>query len=207
MQKRMFNEDKLAAGLEDIDACIQRMTQTIQHVRAYARQEDRAFAAIELAGTIDSALLLMGEQVRTSGIVIERMVAPGLLKVMGDPHRLEQVWINFISNARDAMDEKQAMIAQGVLNAVGYQKKLRIRVSHDKAANMLLVVFADNGKGLTPQQAQKVFDPFFTTKEVGKGTGLGLSISRGIIETHKGRVTIEGRPNEGATLRVYLPTV
>ena len=205
MKKNMFTEETLEANLKEIEGSVRRMTQTIKHVRTYARQEVRDFEMIELDATIEAALLLLGEQLRIHGIEVARSFEPGLPLVRGEPHQLEQVWINFISNARDSMEEKQALIDQGALNVTGYQKKLRIEVSHDKAASALVVAFTDNGKGLTAENAKKVFEPFFTTKEVGKGTGLGLSISLGIIQSHKGRITIEGQPNEGATLKVYLP--
>ena len=205
MKKNIFTEEALEANLKEIESSVRRMTQTIKHVRTYARQEVRAFEMIAVAETVDAALILLGEQLRIHGIKVEKAVEPDLPLVRGEPHQLEQVWINFISNARDSMDEKQALIEKGVLNISGYQKKLQITVSHDKAAGTLLVAFTDNGKGLTAENARKVFEPFFTTKEVGKGTGLGLSISLGIIQSHNGRITIEGAPDEGATLKVFLP--
>ncbi len=205
MQKKILTDEKLDAGLKDIDTSIRRMTQTIKHVRAYARQEVGGFELIDVGPTIEAALLLLGEQMRIHGIEVGLAIEPGLPQVRGEMHQLEQVWINFISNARDAMDDKQALIEKGALNVTGYQKKLQITVSYDKAFHMLQVAFADNGKGLTEAQAKKAFEPFFTTKEVGKGTGLGLSISRGIIEAHKGTISIDGIPGEGATLKVHLP--
>ncbi len=207
MQKKVLTEEKLEEGLRDIDASVRRMTQTIKHVRAYARQEVREFEKISVAETVDASLVLLGEQLRVHGIEVVKAIEPGLPLVRGEPHQLEQVWINFITNARDAMDEKEALAADGKLAAPGYRKVLNISVSAQAATHEVLVAFADNGVGVSGEQIKKAFDPFFTTKEVGKGTGLGLSISHGIIQGHKGRIEMEGRPGEGATLKVYLPAV
>ena len=205
MQKKMLTDERLTEGLRDIDAMVERMSRTIKHVRAYARQETLAIELVNLPATIDAALSLMGEQMRMHEIEVVKDFEPGLPPVNGESHQLEQVWINFISNARDSMDEKKAQIAKGVLDRPGYQKKLQISVSHDKASNMVLVAFTDNGMGINEEGIKKAFEPFFTTKEVGKGTGLGLSISMGIVESHKGKIEIEGKKDEGATLKVYLP--
>ncbi len=205
MQKKVLTDERLTEGIRDIEAMVQRMSRTITHVRVFARQDTMEMALIDLPPTIEAALNLMGEQLRMHEVEVVKDIDAGLPQINGSSHQLEQVWINFISNARDSMDEKQSLITQGVLSQPGYQKKLQITVSHDKTSNMVLVAFCDNGKGLTEEQSKRVFEPFFTTKDVGKGTGLGLSISMGIIESHKGRIKINGREGEGATLKVYLP--
>ncbi|MBF0387259.1 MAG: PAS domain S-box protein [Candidatus Omnitrophica bacterium] len=205
MEKKIMSDDKLTAGIKDIDQCIKRMTKIINHIRAFARQEELKIQEVYLAETVDSALGLLGAQLREHEVEVERVVAEGLPNIKGEPFQLEQVWINAISNARDSMNEKQARIARGEINVEGYRKKLVVTIAHDPAANRVVLTFADNGIGVKDEIKKKIFDPFFTTKEVGKGTGLGLSISYGIIESHKGSIVIEGRENEGAVLRVTLP--
>ncbi|MBF0477941.1 MAG: PAS domain S-box protein [Candidatus Omnitrophica bacterium] len=205
LEKKIFTEDKLSAGIKDIETCINRMTQTITHIRSFARQEKLETQEVDVLLTIDSALILLGEQLRMREVEITKMIEPNLPKIMGEPHQLEQVWINFLSNARDAMDFKQKQIEEGAISLTGYHKNLIITLTHDKDANMLLVSFTDNGIGVPDEFKKKIFDPFFTTKEVGKGTGLGLSISYGIIESHKGRIEIESKAGEGAVFKVYLP--
>ncbi|MBF0593576.1 MAG: CHASE domain-containing protein [Candidatus Omnitrophica bacterium] len=205
LEKGKLDEARLASGLKDIEGCILRMTRIVNHIRIFSRQEKPAFLHVDVAETIESALTLLGEQLYMREIEVERAIEPGLPQIIGEPYQLEQVWINFITNARDAMDEKQKRIVDGNLLVEGYRKKLTVSVSMDKASNRVLVMFADNGVGISGEAKEKAFNPFFTTKAAGKGTGLGLSISYGIIESHKGSITIEGRENEGACLKVYLP--
>lgn len=205
MQKKMLTDEKLTEGLRDIDAMVKRMSRTVAHVRSLARQDFADLEMVDCTATVNDACALMSKQMRMHEIEVSLDSEPGLPRIKGKPHQLEQVWINFIANACDAMDEKQEKVAQGVLNFPGYRKMLRITLSHDKESNVVLAVFSDNGIGLTGEQASKVFEPFFTTKEVGKGSGLGLAISRGIVQNHQGRIEIEGRPGEGAILKVYLP--
>ncbi|MBF0122823.1 MAG: PAS domain S-box protein [Candidatus Omnitrophica bacterium] len=207
IDKKLLTDDKLAEGLKDIDISIKRMAKTVEHVRIYARQEVLDFFPMDVSETVEAALGLMGEQLRIRGVDLEKSLESGLPSVNGEPHQLEQVWINLISNARDAMDEKEKQIRQGKWDVPGYQKSLKISVFYDKDKGMVLVMFKDNGLGMNKQQMDKIFDPFFTTKEIGKGTGLGLSISQGIIDKHMGKIDVESQMGEGAAFKVYLPVI
>ena len=110
--------------------------------------------------------------------------------VVGNPIQLEQVFINLLTNARDAVADSP-------------RKAIRISSSVGPAA--VEVAFADSGPGIPPGLEQRIFDPFFTTKEVGKGTGLGLSITYGIVKEHGGTISVVSRPGEGATFLLHLP--
>lgn len=203
--KKVMTEERLESGIKDIESSVWRMSTTIKHVRAYSRQDTQEMERVDLAGTIDSALMLMGEQLRLHGIEVVKSFDPQAPQVIGAAHQLEQVWINFISNARDSMDEKKHQIAAGELILPDYRAQLVIALSHHKPTNALEVRFTDNGMGMSEVVIGKAFEPFFTTKEVGRGTGLGLSISTGIIQSHQGTVEIESPPGEGVTLKVCLP--
>ncbi len=205
MEKKVLSEDKLEAGLRDIDASIKRMTQTIDHIRVYARQGTLEFQNMDLPSTIDAALTLMGEQLRVHGIEVVKKIDPALPQIVGEAHQLEQVWINLISNARDAMDDKEKQISTGKLAIADYRKVLTITVGRSQEPRFLSVVFSDTGMGMSAEQQKKIFDPFFTTKEVGKGTGLGLSISQGIIQRHNGKIEVSTRVGEGTSFMVSLP--
>lgn len=205
VEKKILTDDKVAAGVRDIDLCVQRMTKIINHIRAFARQEEMTPDEMDLTETINSALGLLGAQLREHQIEVETVFESGLPRIHGEPFQLEQVWINAMSNARDSMNTKQKMIADGELAVEGYRKKLVVQVTCDQTLSQVVVAVTDNGMGITEEHKKKAFDPFFTTKEVGKGTGLGLSISYGIIESHKGVIELGGKPGEGATLTVRLP--
>jgi len=118
--------------------------------------------------------------------------------VSGDPNQLEQVFLNLISNARDAIDDstnakKELTIASGLIREDG--------------TSAVEVRLKDTGVGIPPDKLNKVFEPFFSTKPVGKGTGLGLSLCFGIIEAHKGRIEISSREGEGTEVRVVIPVI
>src|SRR2546428_5748678 len=134
---------------------------------------------------IDRALSLVQQQLRLREIEVTVDLDPEEPVVVGNPIQLEQVFINLLTNARDAMADSP-------------RKAIRISGSVDYAA--VEVAFADTGHGIRPGLERRIFDPFFTTKEVGKGTGLGLSITYGIVKEHGGTISVVSQPGEGATI-------
>src|SRR5438309_1694154 len=110
--------------------------------------------------------------------------------VLGNPIQLEQVFINLLTNGRDAVADSP---------------RKAIRISGSVGSTMVEVAFIDTGPGIPPGLEPRIFDPFFTTKEVGKGTGLGLSITYGIIKEHGGTISVVSPPGEGATFLIQLP--
>src|SRR3990172_9088122 len=110
---------------------------------------------------------------------------------MVDPHQVQQVFLNLINNARQAIE---AHVPKGWIKIVTEARGPNVRVT-----------ISDNGPVIAPENLSKLFDPFFTTKEVGKGTGLGLSLCYGIIKEHGGTITPRSRPGEGATFIIELP--
>src|SRR5258705_245414 len=111
---------------------------------------------------------------------------------MVDPHQVQQVFLNIINNARQAIESHQPSGC------------IRITTEESSGQNVRIVL-QDNGPGIPEANLSKVFDPFFTTKDVGKGTGLGLSLCYGIIKEHGGTVTVRSKPNQGATFVIELP--
>ena len=202
-QRNRLTDEELKEGLDDIDLSIQRIIRIINHIRTFARQDTFKFAKVNINDTINGALSLLGEQLRLREIVVHFEPDNTLPQIYGEAFQLEQVWINFIANARDAMIEKENQISSGKLQVPFYEKELF--VSFEVEPEHLIIHFKDNGIGMSPDIKNKVFDPFFTTKEVGKGTGLGLSISYGIIESHKGRIDFYSEQNEGTEIKVFLP--
>jgi signal transduction histidine kinase len=112
------------------------------------------------------------------------------VSIMGNPIQLEQVFINLLTNARDAL---------------AYATRKIITIGCTTQANMVEIRFCDTGAGIPAGLEQRIFDPFFTTKEVGAGTGLGLSITYGIIKEHQGTIVVENCPDEGALFLIQLP--
>jgi C4-dicarboxylate-specific signal transduction histidine kinase len=165
-------------------------TEIISHLRTFGRAARVSREPISVKQVIDRALALMREQLRLRQIEVMVDLGSEETVVMANPIQLEQVFINLLTNARDAVADSP-------------RKAIRISSSVGPAA--VEVAFADSGPGIPPGLEQRIFDPFFTTKEVGKGTGLGLSITYGIVKEHGGTISVVSRPGEGATFLIHLP--
>ena len=198
IEKGKLSQQEIDSGLDDIEASVKRMSKVIGHIRTFARQETLEFTQVDVNETIASALSLLGEQLRLHEIEVVRDLSNYLPKITGEPYQLEQVWINLIVNAQDALDEKEKQITD-------YKKGFKISTTYNPESFSIEISFSDNGIGIPKEVKEKVFEPFFTTKEVGKATGLGLSISYGIIENHKGKIEVESQEGKGTTVKVILP--
>ena len=177
--------------LTKIDSNVDRASRIISHMREFARKSDKKLIPVQLNDILKRAFEIFGQQLKIRGIEVVWDTARDLPRALGDPDRLEQVLINLLINARDAIEEKWAGVAYS-----DQDKRLTLRSRID--ADKVVVEVCDTGGGIPDSIRQKIFEPFFTTKEVGKGTGLGLSISYGIVKDCRGH--IEARPNpDGGT--------
>ncbi len=181
--------------LQDIEKSTSSMMGVINHLRDFARHHELSLIPIDVHDVLDDSLILISEQLRIRSIELEKQYGNEIPNVLGNFQQLEQVFINILTNARDAMEEQP--------NA-----RLRIKTGFLQLSEFkgeVTIAFEDNGAGISEEDQQKLFDPFFTTKEAGKGTGLGLSISYGIIRDHGGRIVAENNRQAGVTFRVILP--
>jgi len=169
---------------------VSKATEIISHLRTFGRAAPVSRDPISLREVIERALSLMREQLRLREIDVTVDLGPDEPVVVGNAIQLEQVFINLLTNARDAVAESP--------------RKL-IDISATIASGAVEVALADTGQGIPPGLERRIFDPFFTTKEVGKGTGLGLSITYGIIKEHGGTISVVSPPGEGATFLIQLP--
>ena len=206
-KKGQLTKEDMDSCLDDIDSLVKRMSKITQHIRGFARQDTTEFMQVNVNETIESALTLLDEQLRLRDITVTLEPGPALPEITGEPFQLEEVWINLVVNARDALEEKQKKLTDAGQVTTNYKKRLNISTSHNQDSEIpfVEVLITDNGTGLTQETKEKIFEPFFTTKEVGKGTGLGLSISNSIIESHGGEIKVESNEREGTTFRVILP--
>jgi len=169
---------------------VSKATQIISHLRTFGRAAPVSREPISLKPVIERALSLVQEQLRLHEIEVTLDLGPEEAVVVGNPIQLEQVFINLLTNARDAV-------------ADSLRKAIRISASVGSAA--VEIAFVDTGHGIPSGLERRIFDPFFTTKEVGKGTGLGLSITYGIVKEHGGTISVASTPGEGATFLIHLP--
>jgi C4-dicarboxylate-specific signal transduction histidine kinase len=184
------NKEQIVGELRHSMQQVGKATEIISHLRTFGRAAPVSREPIPLRQVIDRALSLMREQLRLREIEFTVDLGPQEPVVVGNPIQLEQVFMNLLANARDAMADSP-------------RKEIRISGSVGSAA--VEIAFADTGHGIPPGLERRIFDPFFTTKEVGKGTGLGLSITYGIVKEHGGTISVVSRPDEGATFLIRLP--
>src|SRR5947199_3858788 len=169
---------------------VHKATEIISHLRTFGRAAPVSREPISLTQVIERALSLMQEQLRLREIKVMVDLGSEDPVVVGNPIQLEQVFINLLTNARDAVADSPHKA---------------IRISGSVGSASVEIAFADTGKGIPAGLERRIFDPFFTTKQVGKGTGLGLSITYGIVKEHGGTISVSSPPGEGATFLIHLP--
>ncbi|PYN82771.1 MAG: two-component sensor histidine kinase [Candidatus Rokuibacteriota bacterium] len=169
---------------------VHKATEIISHLRTFGRAAPVSREPISLRQVIESALSLMQEQLRLREIKVMVDLGSEDPVVVGNPIQLEQIFINLLTNARDAVADSPHKA---------------IRISGSVGSASVEIAFADTGKGIPAGLERRIFDPFFTTKQVGKGTGLGLSITYGIVKEHGGTISVSSPPGEGATFLIHLP--
>jgi PAS domain S-box-containing protein len=167
----------------------QRTHRVVQNLLSFARQRTPQRDEIDIRKVLDETLTLRDYDLKSNNIRVVREAPDEPVTVIADPHQIEQVFLNIINNAVDAILE------------TGRTGKLRIRVYWQNG--QVCTQFADDGPGL--KDPKRIFDPFYTTKSVGKGTGLGLSICYGIVKEHGGDITAHNGPDGGAVIEVRLP--
>ena len=170
-----------------------RMSKIVNNIRRFARQDTYSPKPLDLMGPCREALSLMAEQLRLHGIKVEVPETVFLPLVAGDFVQLEQVFLNLLGNARDAL-----------LSCNKDQQKC-IKIQPDISAASAIIRIIDNGTGLKPGDSSKIFDPFYTTKPQGEGTGLGLSIVHGILQTHSGKISYSPVSGGGCEFAVHVP--
>ncbi|GEM_PF-1081800 len=189
-----YIEEKLAYFNENME----RIQRIIEHVRLFSRdQQDAVFERVDLRTTIDRALDMIRIQCRDQNITLATDTGDAPLLVLGNQYRLEQVILNLLSNAIDALNERYDP----------FDDARRISIRAFQQGERVMIEVADNGNGIAKQDLEHIFDPFFTTKAESQGTGLGLSICYGIINDLGGRISCTSQPGEGATFSVELPAL
>jgi two-component system, NtrC family, sensor kinase len=191
----MLKESEVDTGnrryLDMIYKSALRCQKIVQSLLSFARRHQPERKPMSVNSMVEAVLEMLNYQLRTSNIAVVTQLDASLPVVLADGHQIQQVLLNVINNARQAMDSRQA---DG-----------QIIIKTETSGENVLVIIHDNGPGITPENLRRIFDPFFTTKQVGQGTGLGLSLCYGILREHGGNITPSSRPGEGATFTIELP--
>jgi len=177
--------------LDMIFKAAQRCQKIVQSLLSFARRHQPERKPVSVNSLVEAVLEIVSYPLRTSNIEVVTQLDPQLPVVLADAHQIQQVLLNIVNNARQAIE--------------GHQPGGRIKIITEACDPNVRIVIQDNGPGISEENLRRIFDPFFTTKEVGKGTGLGLSLCYGIIKEHGGSIMPVSRPGEGATFIIELP--
>ena len=186
-------DDQTKRGLETILGESERAAKIVRNLLTFARKRHTTRAMVDVNQIVRETLALRSYEQSFANISVIEALAAGLPLAFADPHQFQQVLLNLIINAEQAM-----------LGANG-RGTLVLRSWHDLDGDAVVLEVNDDGPGVPEDVQPRIFDPFFTTKEVGKGTGLGLTVAYAIIQEHGGRISVKSRAGEGASFFVSLP--
>ncbi len=185
---------------EKIFEDILRIGKIIDHVRVFSRDNnDNIHSLFNINESIESAVSMISEQFKNYAIELTMDLDKNTHPIIGNTYRFEQVVLNMLVNAKDAIDDRAKS------SKAEFEKTIQIKTYHDTEANYLEII--DNGKGIDPKDIDHIMLPFYTTKDAGKGTGLGLSVSYGIIKDLNGNIDIISNPNLGTKFKITLPYI
>ena len=184
------NVEEVRRSLHKIEEHVERARKVVHNMLGFARRMDPRTEDVDIKQVIDQTISLLENYARTSNIDIQTDLASDVPIIASDQAQLQQVFLNLVSNAIDAIGNGGT-----------------IEVSTRQLDGDIHVDVKDNGPGMSPEMQKKIFEPFVTTKSGGKGTGLGLWVSLGIVEKMGGTITVESKVGEGCTFTVKLPIV
>ncbi len=187
--KRKISEERRSDLLEDILTQALRASEIVKNLLEFSRAEISSYIQLDLATLLRETLQIAKNHMTMSKVQLHDEIADDLPKINGNHQGLQQVFLNLVTNA------VQAMPGGGDLT-------VHTSLEND---NKIKVLVLDTGSGIAEEHLPHIFDPFFTTKDVGKGTGLGLSVSYGIIKKHGGQITVKSKPGKGTVFTVVLP--
>jgi signal transduction histidine kinase len=193
LSQRTSLEEPVRRGLETILSESERAARIVRNLLTFARKRQTTRAMVDVNQVLRETLALRAYEQHVTNITVIDALAAGLPQVFADGHQVQQVLLNLIINAEQAM-----------LSANG-RGTLVVRTWHDADQESVILEINDDGPGIPDDLQPKIFDPFFTTKEVGKGTGLGLTVAYAIVQEHGGRIRLESRPNGGASFYIEMP--
>ena len=186
-------DESVKSDVETIYRESQRASKITSNLLSFARKHNPEKSLISINDVIEKSLELHLYRMKVNDMEVAKDLDPELPMTMADYHQMQQVFVNIITNAEQAMTK-----AHG---------KGKLVITSQSVGELIQVTFADDGPGMTEVNLKRLFDPFFTTKEVGEGTGLGLSICYGIVQEHEGRIYAKSEVNKGATFVIEIPVV
>jgi PAS domain S-box-containing protein len=182
-------EDPKSRVLQKVLTQTERASGIVNNLLNFSRTSAGDFAPLDVNRVVEDTLQLLELQLRKANVEVVRRYAEDLPEGFGNAGKLQQVFMNLILNARDAMPDGG-----------------ELEIETEEQDRMLVVRVRDSGIGIAAENITKIYDPFFTTKSVGQGTGLGLAVSYGIVQEHSGRIFVESSPGQGTTFTIKIPS-
>jgi two-component system, NtrC family, sensor kinase len=186
----MRRDDPNRENLEEVIRQTERCRDIVKGLLEFSRQSKGDSEPVNLNDVLQNTLSLIGKQAQFFNIKLVCELEPELPPVVADRSQFQQVFINILMNAVQAVQEHGT---------------ITVRTRHNRPENSVEIAISDTGTGIPPEQIDRIFDPFFTTKESGHGTGLGLSIAYGIVTTHGGKISVESDVGKGSTFTIRVP--
>jgi two-component system, NtrC family, sensor kinase len=188
LMQQIPDNDPRRQLLEKIHRQTSRASSIVNNLLNFSRVTEARYTPVDLNRVIDDTIQLLEAQLRNTEIEVVRSYADEMPPAFGDAPKLQQVLMNLILNARDAMPQGG-----------------RLEISTEADEDSAVIKVRDTGLGIAPEHLAKIYDPFFTTKQIGKGTGLGLAVSYGIVRDHGGHIDVESKLGEGTRFQITLP--
>lgn len=183
-----YSEEQKLAMLDQIASQVARASSTVRNLLDFTRREKAIFTRVSVPALIRDTAKLLGNEMKLAGAEYHERLDPSIPEISGNPRNLQQVMLNLMLNAIQAMPNGGDLTVSATVDG----EFLRVDIS-------------DTGVGIPEEALNKIFDPFFTTKEPGIGTGLGLAVSYGIVEAHRGKILVQSTVGQGSTFSVLLP--
>jgi signal transduction histidine kinase len=202
LMKRILSEESGEAGgrgresfdryLALMEAETRRISRIVANLLTFSRQSKMEAAVLDINGLIERTLLLNENLLKIHHVQVKKALDPALPPVVGSADQVQQVFMNMVSNAAEAMEGQGG----GVLS---------VKTWFGENDGSVCIAFTDTGVGILPEHSDQLFEPFYTTKKKGKGVGLGLSVVYGIIKAHNGNIRVDSEPGNGAAFTIQLP--
>jgi signal transduction histidine kinase len=185
--------------IKDIQIGAMRTFEIVKGLRNFSRLDEEEIRKTHINDHISTTLILLRNQIKENGIVINRELDSSITPIECYPGQLNQVLMNICSNAIQALIEKKEKKGNSE------QQIFSLTIQTKNQDEYIILIIADNGIGMNEEVQKRIFEPFYTTKEVGEGTGLGMSITYGIIEKHQGKIRVNSKLGEGTSFEIQLP--
>jgi signal transduction histidine kinase len=188
-KRKLGQPDALLKHLDTIETETRRCNEIIGNLMQFSRQEKGEHGPVSVNDVVEKSIAIVDHQLSLGNVSIESELADHIPEISGNANQLQQVLMNLMINAQQAMGEEGGTVTVATL----------------VEANSILITVSDTGPGIEADVAEKIFEPFYTTKPAGQGTGLGLSVTYGIIQDHGGNISVSRAENSGAKFIITLP--